>query len=71
MTEPRFITVYDFRLMQPPIENPQLPGFKATLAAIRALGGVELAGTAQQVPAAEVDEQGRYRRLPTGWGALD
>jgi hypothetical protein len=71
MTDETLITVYDFRLIQPPIENPQLPGYKATLAAIRELGGVALAGTAQQVPASDVDDEGRYRRLNTGWGALD
>ncbi len=71
MSNEALVTVYNFRIIRLPIENPELPGYKATLQAIRALGGEVQPGTAQQVPASDVDEQGRYRRLSTGWSKLD
>ena len=71
MTDETTITVYNFRLIRLPVENPELPGYKATLGAIRAMDGQALSGTAQQVPASEVDAQGHYRRRNTGWADLD
>ncbi len=35
------------------------------------LGGEVMEGTEQDVSAHELDAQGRYHRVATGWGALD
>jgi hypothetical protein len=65
------VIVYNFHLLSSHVERPELASFKATAEVIHALGGMPLPGTAQEVPADALDAQGRYRRLNTGWGALD
>ncbi len=71
MSEPSRVTVYSFRLYGAQIESPHVPGYKATLQTIERLGGEALRGTAQEVPDDAIDEGGCYRRINTGWGALD
>jgi len=65
------VTVYSFRVQGEHREDLRIAGFKATREAIRALKGDLLAGTGQQIRLAELDQQGRYRRVATGWGELE
>lgn len=66
------VTVYGFRVFDPESREMQVATCKATLDAI---GRVHLAepvpGTGEEVPAWSLDGRGRYRRVATGWGALD
>ncbi len=65
------VTVYAFRVLDPSAEFPRIAGFKAPREAIeRRYGGEVLEGTAEQVSAHELDREGRYRRVATGWGEL-
>jgi flagellar biosynthesis/type III secretory pathway ATPase len=65
------VTVYGFVDLTHGVEGAVVAPFKATRTAIdtRFIGRV-LEGTAQQVDADELDEHGRWQRLPTGWGEL-
>jgi hypothetical protein len=45
--------------------------FKATRSAIEALQGKLLPGTCEDVPVSALDEQGRYVRRTSQWGALN
>lgn len=66
------VTVYSFLVFDGGPETAQIAGFKATREAIeRVPGGRVVEGTGQDVAAAELDRRGRYRRIATGWGALD
>ncbi len=65
------VTVYSFRTYGITFESPQVSGHKATRSAIERLGAEPVPGTAQEVPAEAIDERGCYRRVNTGWGALD
>ena len=71
MQEVDSVVVYSLRLYPAHTENLEMAGFKATLDVIKALGAEPIAGTAQSVPRSELDRQGRYRRIATGWGELD
>lgn len=71
-TEETQVTVFNFRLLDSGYESASLSSFKATREAILTVfGGDPVAGTAQRVQASDLDSAGRYRRIPTGWGALD
>ncbi len=66
------VTVYSFLVFDGGPETAQVAGFKATREAIeRVYGGQVVEGTAQEVDPSELDSRGRYRRIATGWGALD
>lgn len=66
------VTVYSFRIFELDAEAYHIAGFKAPRHVIheRYRGDV-LEGTGEEVDATELDGQGRYRRIATGWGALD
>jgi hypothetical protein len=65
------LTVYNFYTLDSGYESSPVSTFKATRKAIvEIFGGDPIEGTAESVPADAVDEQGRYRRLATGWGEL-
>ncbi|MEK8033960.1 hypothetical protein AACH06_24305 [Ideonella sp. DXS29W] len=64
------ISVYSFRVYHGHCESPELAPFKATREAILALGGQVLEGTDEDVPPDELDADGHFRRIPTGWGSL-
>ncbi len=66
------VTVYGFRVFELDAEAYHVAPFKAPrhVIAERFRGDV-LEGTGEEVDAAELDAQGRYRRIATGWGALD
>jgi hypothetical protein len=69
---PDTLTVFGFKVFDPETREMQVVGCKATLDAIGRLGLAEpVPGTAEDVPLHAVDPQGRYRRVATGWGALD
>lgn len=65
------VTVYGFHTRAGHVENPQVSLFKATPAAIQRLGGEIIEGTGEEVSREEVDGHGHYRRVATGWGALE
>lgn len=65
------VTVYYFRWLHSGYESAPMSNFKATRQAIvEDFGGDPIDATAERVRASALDEQGRYRRLATGWGAL-
>lgn len=71
MNDSKTVTVYCFRMLDSGIETARQVGFKATREQIAALRSAEiLEGTAERVPTSELDSQGRYRRIATGWGEL-
>jgi hypothetical protein len=70
MTDANHVNVFNFRLPHVHPENQRVAPFKATLARIRALGGELLPATRETVSFDEIDDEGRYRRIPTGWGGL-
>jgi hypothetical protein len=71
MTDPQTITVYNFRILDEGTEMARQADFKAPREQILASFNAEiLEGTAEDVPASELDSDGRYRRIATGWGEL-
>lgn len=66
------VTVYSFRVYGLEPEGYRIAPFKAPREVIeRDYGGEVLAGTDLEIEPDELDGQGRYRRVATGWGALD
>lgn len=66
------VTVYSFRVFEIDAENYQVAPFKAPRHLItQRFRGDVLEGTGEEVAADELDAHGRYRRIATGWGALD
>ena len=71
MSDSPTVTVYNFQLLDQGIEMPRQTNFKATREQIAALHNAKiLEGTGEQVPKSELDSQGRFRRIATGWGEL-
>lgn len=65
------VVVYAFMTLDDGVESSTVAPFKATRDAIeREFGGQVLQGTGQTVHLDDVDAQGRYVRIPTGWGDL-
>jgi hypothetical protein len=65
------ITVMSFHTHEGHHEIPLVAPFKATREQIvERYRGHPLEGTAEKVDPAALDEQGRYRRVATGWGDL-
>jgi len=69
------VTVYNFRVFDAHAHSDahgmRLAACKATRETIASrFAGEVLEGTAQDVLPSELDAQGCYRRLATGWGAL-
>lgn len=72
MGSDQWVTVYSFRVLDSGYESAPVSRFKATLEAIRNVhGGDPIESTAQQVATTELDAEGRYCRIATGWGALN
>lgn len=66
------VTVFAFRCFDPRRGEMLLAPYKATRAAIDSMRLVELLpATAEEVPCELLDAASRYRRVATGWGALD
>lgn len=65
------VPVYSFRTLDDGWETSRVAPFKATREAIdRVFVGDVLESTIELVPAAELDDQGRWQRLPSGWAGL-
>lgn len=65
------VTVYSFRLFELDAEGYHVAPFKAPRELIaERFGGEVLEGTGVEVGADDLDAQGCYRRVATGWGAL-
>lgn len=72
MNPPETVTVYSFRVLDRGYESSRVSSFKALWFDILGVfGGDPIESTAQTVDADELDAHGRYRRVPTGWGALN
>jgi hypothetical protein len=70
MQEQQSVLVQAFRRFGNHFENVEVASFKATPEKIKALGGEPIPGTEQRVPSSELDSDGHYRRIATGWGGL-
>lgn len=72
MNKSQTVTVYSFRVLDHGCETTPVSTFKARWNDILGVfGGDPLESTAETVDADELDAQGRYRRVATGWGALN
>ncbi len=68
---PDTVTVLAFAVFDQDWREMRAADCKATREAIAAMRWAKvLEGTAEDVPRSALDAEGRYRRLPTGWGAL-
>jgi len=66
------VTVFGFKTFDADTREMQLVNCKATPEAIASFRLAELvAGTGEEVPLQALDAQGCYRRVATGWAALD
>jgi hypothetical protein len=71
MNDTPTVTVFYFQNLGDGVEMARMAGYKATREQIAAMHDAKiLEGTGERVPTTELDEQGHYRRLPTGWGEL-
>jgi hypothetical protein len=65
------VTVYSFQILDEGPERARHAPFKAPRQDIVSrYNALILEGTAQEVEESELDEERRYRRVPTGWGDL-
>lgn len=65
------VTVYSFEVVEFGPERARLSTFKAPRELILSkFKGEPLEGTGEVVPLADLDAEGRYRRIATGWGDL-
>ena len=65
------VTVYNYLTFDSGQRSRTQSPFKAPRDRIeKTLMGKVLEGTAEKVLASQLDEQGRYRRIATGWGDL-
>lgn len=65
------VTVFNFRKVESGSDLPLIAPYKATREAIvDRLKCVLLEGTGEEVATTLLDDQGRYRRIATGWGDL-
>jgi hypothetical protein len=72
METSRIVTVYNFSQFEIGSDTPVVSGFTAQRQAIaRIFKGQVLEGTAEEVPESELDQDGRFRRVATGWGSLN
>ena len=71
MSEHKTVTVYSFLVIDLRPESPTVSTFKASRVLIRQkFNGQVLEGTGEEVSITELDAEGRYRRIATGWGEL-
>lgn len=65
------VKVFNFRAFDADANEMRIVKFKATREAIvTRFDGEVLEGTDHHVAPGELDDQGRYRRIATGWGEL-
>jgi hypothetical protein len=66
------VVVYNYWVTDASSSTQTVSTSKATLEAIRNdLRAVPLMGTAEAVPLSRLDPEGHYRRIASGWMALD
>jgi hypothetical protein len=71
MSEDKTVTVYSFLVVELRPESPRVPAFKVPREQIlEKFKGQVLEGTGEEVSITELDAEGRYRRIATGWGQL-
>ncbi len=71
MSEYETVTVYSFQVVDFGPERARHSTFKASRELILSkFKGEPLEGTGEDVPIADLDAEGRYRRIATGWGDL-
>ena len=70
MQEQPSVLVHAFRRVGRTLEDFEVSTFKATCDEIKRLGGEPIPGTDQHVSPSELDGDGHYRRIATGWGEL-
>jgi hypothetical protein len=71
MVQDQLVTVFNFRALNEGYESATIAPFKATRKAIaEVFKGDIIEGTAEEVAPDELDRDGRYRRLATGWGEM-
>jgi hypothetical protein len=71
MVESNPVKVFNFWTLDKSVETPKMAPFKATREAIRDTWRGRVAeGTEQLVDASDLDGNGRYRRVASGWGEL-
>lgn len=72
MDASKTVTVYNFSQFEIGSDTPVVSSFKAQRQAIaKTFKGQVLEGTGEDVPESELDHDGRFRRVATGWGSLD
>jgi hypothetical protein len=72
MEASKIVTVYNFSQFEIGSDAPIVSGFKAQRQTIaKVFKGQVLEGTGEKVPESELDQDGRFRRVATGWGSLD
>jgi hypothetical protein len=72
MDTSKLVTVFNFSQFDVGSDAPVVSGFKAQRQVItKVFKGQVLEGTAEEVPESELDQEGRYRRIATGWGSLN
>lgn len=72
MDTSKVVTVYNLSQFEIGSDTPVVSGFKAQRQAIaKIFKGQVLEGTAEDVPESELDQDGRFRRVATGWGSLN
>src|SRR5258708_1931887 len=72
MEPTELVTVFNYRHFETGSDMPLIAPYKATRETIiKNLKCELLEGTGEQVLSVALDEQGRYRRIATGWGELD
>ncbi len=71
MQDTETVTVYAFHILGQDTEGFEFAPFKTTRETIeQRYRGRVLEGTAEEVEISALDEEGRYRRIATGWGVL-
>jgi hypothetical protein len=71
MEQPRTVMVFNFRSLSASVEMPRQAAYKATRERIESIPGAQLLeGTGEPVSVSELDAQGHFRRVATGWGPL-
>lgn len=70
MADPDTVIVYNFRVFDTTRKRYVAAMHKAPRHVVQALDGVVVEGSAEEVGAAELNAEGLYRRVATGWGEL-
>ena len=65
------VEVYYFRPIHSGAESTELSRFKAPRDVVKRLKGQVVEGTGEEVTVDQLDAEGRYRRIATGWGELE